>query len=69
MSRWRLVHFWFTSEVGLESRLHAKRQHYVPRFLLRNFAPAREEQVHVYDKSNDRVFRAHIANVAAESGF
>jgi hypothetical protein len=23
----------------------------------------------VYDKSNDRVFRAHIANVAAESGF
>lgn len=48
---------------------HAKRQHYVPRFLLRNFAPAGEEQVHVYDKSNDRVFRAHIANVAAESGF
>jgi Protein of unknown function (DUF4238) len=53
----------------LAAVMHPKRQHYVPRFLLRNFAPAGEEQVHVYDKKNDRVFRAHIANVAAESGF
>ncbi len=48
---------------------HPKNQHYVPQFLLRNFAPERQEQVHVYDKLNERSFLSSTRNVAAEAGF
>jgi hypothetical protein len=48
---------------------HPKRQHYVPRFLVRNFASRGAQHVHVYDKSNDRTFRANVINVAVEAGF
>ena len=47
----------------------AKQQHYVPRFLLKNFARGEQSQVYVYDKSNDKRFRTNIKNVAAEAGF
>lgn len=44
-------------------------QHYVPRFLLKNFATGKKPQVFVYDKSNDRQFKTNIKNIAAETGF
>lgn len=46
-----------------------KRQHYVPQLLLRGFTVPGTQQVCVFDKSNDRVFRTAIGNVAAEGGF
>jgi hypothetical protein len=44
-------------------------QHYVPRFLLKNFTHSKKPKVFVYDKSNDKRFHTNIKNVAAESGF
>jgi hypothetical protein len=49
-------------------RSWAKTQHYVPQFLLRNFAETGKDQIHVFDKREERVFRAHVRKVAAESG-
>ncbi|VAW34880.1 FIG01046273: hypothetical protein, partial [hydrothermal vent metagenome] len=46
-----------------------KIQHYVPKFLLRNFVKAGTQQVWVCDKQNDNVFFTNIKNVAAEKGF
>src|SRR5207249_1516181 len=46
----------------------AKTQHYVPQFLLKNFAVAEREQIHVFDKREERAFRAHVRRVAAENG-
>lgn len=47
----------------------SKKHHYVPRSLLRGFAIAGSEKVHVYDKKTDRAFKASIADVAAENRF
>ena len=44
-------------------------QHYVPRFLLKNFAKGKKPQIFVYDKSNDKQFKTNIKNIAAETGF
>ena len=44
------------------------RQHYVPQFLLRNFADS-EGRLRLFDKQTDRVFCASPAKVAAECGF
>lgn len=46
-------------------------QHYVPKMLLRRFAvdPKEKEQVHVFDKHEDKKFLTHIRNIAAERGF
>ncbi len=46
-----------------------EQQHYVPRFLLKNFAHGQKPKIFVYDKSNDRQFHTNIRNVAAERGF
>jgi len=46
-----------------------KIQHYVPRFILRNFCFNEEEQIYVFDKKTEKVFQTNIKNVAAESGF
>jgi len=46
-----------------------QQQHYVPRFLLKNFSSGKKPQVYVYDKSTDNEFRTHIKNVAAEKAF
>jgi len=46
----------------------AKTQHYVPQFLLKNFATTGTEQVHVFDKREEKAFRAHVRKVAAENG-
>lgn len=44
-------------------------QHYVPRFLLKNFTKGKKPQIFVYDKSNDKQFKTNIKNIAAETGF
>lgn len=46
-----------------------KIQHYVPRFLLRNFATGKKAHVWAYDKWSGKQFRTNVKNVAAESGF
>jgi len=46
-----------------------EQHHYVPRFLLKNFSRGKKPQIHVFDKSNDKVFQTNIKNVAAEKGF
>lgn len=43
-------------------------QHYVPKFILRNFADSRE-QLHVYDKLTGEKFRPHLKNIAGERNF
>ena len=49
---------------------HPKNQHYVPRFILRNFlVNEAKEQVSVYDKHTDRVFTTSIDNIMAENRF
>lgn len=44
-------------------------QHYVPQFILRNFATGRSKQIHVFDKATRKSFKTAIRNVAAEHGF
>jgi hypothetical protein len=47
-----------------------KNQHYVPRFILRNFLVNNaKERVSVYDKHDDRVFTMSIDNIMAENRF
>ncbi len=48
---------------------HAKIQHYVPKFLLRNFGFDKNNQVWVYDKQAGRSFPTHVKNVASENKF
>ena len=47
----------------------AKIQHYVPQFLLRNFAFGKKHRVHVFDKHFDRVFVSNVKNIACESRY
>jgi hypothetical protein len=48
-------------------------QHYVPKFLLRNFTEPdkrqKGEQIWAFDKSNSSIFRTNLRNIAAECGF
>lgn len=47
-----------------------KNQHYVPRFILKNFAfNSGNNQVYVYDKKEDNSFPTNIENIATEKGF
>jgi hypothetical protein len=48
----------------------AQNQHYVPKFILRQFlSDETKEQVSVYDKHTDRVFFTSIKNIMAERRF
>lgn len=48
----------------------AQNQHYVPKFVLRQFlAEGGGERVHVYDKHTDRAFVTSIKNIMAERRF
>lgn len=48
----------------------AQNQHYVPKFILRQFlADEAKEQVEVYDKHEDKIFRTSIKNIMAERRF
>jgi hypothetical protein len=46
-----------------------KSQHYVPRFLLRNFTSGGKQLIWAFDKHKDITFQTNIKNVAAERGF
>lgn len=47
-----------------------KKQHYVPRFILRNFSCSSEKyQVHVYDKQEKQSFLSSVRNAAAQNYF
>ena len=51
---------------------HSKNQHYVPRLYLRRFSAdrrAKNPQVYSFDKTNQRVHRPSIRNVASELHF
>ncbi|HDS1549228.1 DUF4238 domain-containing protein [Stenotrophomonas sepilia] len=47
----------------------AKIQHYVPKFLLRNFGTGKKDQLWVFDKASGRSFQTNAKNVASESRF
>jgi len=47
----------------------AKIQHYVPKFLLRNFGLGKKDHVWVYDKQSGRSFQTNAKNVASENRF
>lgn len=48
----------------------AQNQHYVPKFILRNFlSDPKKEQVHVFSKSSGRGFKTSIKNIMAERRF
>lgn len=44
-----------------------KKHHYVPQFLLRNFAEAGGTRLYAFDKQTDRIFHANMADLAAEN--
>jgi hypothetical protein len=46
-----------------------EQQHYVPRFLLKNFSHGKKPKIFVYDKWNGKRFHTNIKNVASETGF
>lgn len=48
---------------------HPKLQHYVPQFLLREFAFGKKHQLYAYDKRTDRILVTNVKNAAAEGGF
>jgi hypothetical protein len=47
----------------------ASNQHYVPRFLLRNFCAGARPRIWAYDKSTGKSFETTVDNVAAERNF
>jgi Protein of unknown function (DUF4238) len=49
--------------------MHPKRQHYVPKVLLRHFCIPATPQIYVYDKKTDETFKTNVDNVAVENGF
>jgi hypothetical protein len=49
--------------------MQGEQQHYIPRFLLKNFTRGKKPKIFVYDKSNDKRFHTNIKNISAENGF
>ncbi len=47
----------------------AKKHHYVPRFILKNFSFGKRKKIHVYDKLNTKQFAASINDTGAENYF
>lgn len=48
---------------------HVKNQHYVPRFLLRNFSTNNPNNIWCYDKQYNKIEDRSISNVASENYF
>lgn len=48
---------------------HAKKQHCVPRFLLRNFAGTSPDHLFGFDKQSVRAFGVSVGDAAAQNGF
>lgn len=46
-----------------------RKHHYVPQFLLRNFASEKRERLYAFDKWNDRQFQVAVKDAAAEHGY
>ena len=46
-----------------------KKQHYVPQFLLRNFATENTEKLFTFDKQQDKIFSTTVKDSASEKGF
>lgn len=46
-----------------------KKQHYVPQFLLRNFATENTEKLFTFDKQQDKIFSTTVRDSASEKGF
>jgi hypothetical protein len=53
----------------MQHQTHAKVQHYVPQFILRNHSAGKKHQVWAFDKHRGRSFRSNVRNLAAASGF
>jgi hypothetical protein len=49
--------------------MSAKRQHYVPQFLLRYFSGNDKGQLYVFDKTNEKAFQANPINLAVISNY
>lgn len=49
-----------------EQPCRPKIHHYVPQFLLRNFAVPSSGQICVFDKRDDKIFQTNVKNTAAE---
>lgn len=47
----------------------AKVQHYVPRFVLKQFGTGKKHKLFAFDKQTDRTFPTNVKNIAAESRF
>jgi hypothetical protein len=53
-----------------ELLMAAQNQHYVPKFILRQFlSKEQQEQVSVYDKRDDKIFVTAIKNIMSERRF
>lgn len=46
-----------------------ERQHYVPRFLLKNFTSEKQDHVFVFDKKEEKSFKTNVNNIAVEKNF
>jgi len=46
-----------------------KKQHYVPQFILRNFAYGKSKKIWVFDKRNGKSFSSSVKNSACENYF
>lgn len=44
-------------------------QHYVPKFILKKFSSGKKPKIWAFDKSNDKVFKTNVKNIASEKGF
>jgi hypothetical protein len=47
----------------------AKKQHYVPKFLLENFCVNNASQLYVYDKSADRIWQSSVRDIASQNKY
>lgn len=47
----------------------AKKQHYVPKFLLENFCVKNASQLYVYDKSADRIWQSSVRDIASQNKY
>lgn len=52
--------------MGTES---AKKHHYVPQFLLKNFSIGKKKRIYVFDKRSSRIFASHVRDIAHENHF
>jgi hypothetical protein len=46
-----------------------KNQHYVPQFLLRNFATGKKKHIYIFDKRLEKTFKNTVRNIGAENAF